>query len=82
MIQTTEDNLIDKLISFLLAHGINPVYFFTVVCIIVSLSYYKDLKNWENVDPVKKWIIVPALIGTAFLILLSILKLLGIITKF
>ncbi len=78
MIPISKDKLANDLRIFRQAHGINPVYFATVVGILISLSYYKDLKNWENVVPAKKWIIVPALIGTAVLSFMSILGLLGI----
>ena len=79
MIQTNEDKLANNLRIFLQAHGINPVYFTTVVGILISLSYYKDLKNWEHVVRVKKGMIVVTLIGTSLLSLVSILGLLGII---
>ena len=78
MIPISKDKLANDLRIFGQSHGINPVYFTTVVGIIVSLSYYKDLKNWENVVPAKKWIIVPTLIGTAVFTFMSILGLLGI----
>ena len=78
MILTTEDNQAAKLISFLQKHGINPIYFFTAWAIIISLSYYKDLKNWDNVVRVKKWMIVVTLIGTVVFIFMSTLQLLGI----
>ena len=77
--QISKDKLADKILSILQAHGINPIYFVTVWGIIISLSYYKKLKNWENVESWRKWIIVTTLIGTAFLSIISILDLLGII---
>lgn len=77
MIQSSKDKLANDLRIFLEAHGINPIYFATVAGILFSLSYYKDLKNWENVVPLKKWIIVPTLIGTAVLLIISILDLFG-----
>ena len=74
-----DDRLSDKAVSFLLAHGIDPFYFATVVMIIFSVSYYKELKNWKNVELSRKWLISSIVTAAVVFSFMSILSLLGII---
>jgi len=79
MIQTNEDKQIDNLRIFLQSHGINPLYVATIVMIVLSISYKKDLKNWKNVELSRKWFISSILTATVLCVLVCILSLFGIL---
>ncbi len=65
--------MLDKLIELLIRHGINPFYFFTLICIFFSLSYLKKNKTWKQLTFFEKRINIGTFIVTFVMIVLSIL---------
>ncbi len=55
------------------------MYFSTIICLIIALSYWKDFKNWENIEYWKKGLALSTVFATIILIIFSVLKLLNII---
>lgn len=59
--------------------GVNPLYFSTIVCIIVSISYWEQYKNWDNIEYWRKALTGSALFAAIIFSIMSLLKLFGII---
>ena len=43
-----KDKIADFISEFLIKHGLDPIYICTVFCILISVSYLKDMKNWKK----------------------------------
>lgn len=64
---------------FLEEHGIDPFYFVTILAIAIMISYKNQLKEWDEQIGWQKGIILSTAIGTALLVLISLLRLIGVI---
>jgi hypothetical protein len=60
--------------------GIDPIYFCTVVSILICFMYLKEFKNWKKTRFSVKLLAISTLFGTIVLILISLFKILGILT--
>ena len=67
--------------NFLLENDINPLYFVTVIVLLIVYSYKNDFQDWKNVPGHHKGIILSACFGAIVFSIFSILMLLGIIGK-
>ena len=74
------DSIINKFRLLLENLGINPLYFATIVCIIVTISYRKQFQNWENIEGWRKGLASSALFASITMTIFSLLKLFGIIS--
>lgn len=74
-----KNELAKKIRIFLEENGIDPIYAVTILGIVISLSYWNYFKNWEEIEPFRKRIVISTLFGTSVLVIISILKLLGLI---
>lgn len=72
-----EDKLANYLTKFELAHGIDPLYFATIWMIIISLIYYRRLKNWENLELWRKGLIISSYFAAVVFSIMSIIQLLS-----
>lgn len=59
--------------------GLDPIYTFTIICIVISAIYLKDIKNWDRVNFSSKLLVGSTFFGTFIAIILSLLKLLNIV---
>ena len=67
------------LLDFLHKLGIPPLFFVTLVMIVISLFDVKNLKKWDKLSPFKKRFLIIEWISTAMFILWSIVGLIAII---
>ena len=74
-----KDSVMEKFVIFLQSIGINPLYFFTLVCILVTIGYWRQFKDWENIEYWRKGLAGSALFASIVFSILSLLKLFGII---
>lgn len=74
-----KEDLVDIIIKYLKENNIDPMYFFTLVCLIVALSYRKEFKNWENIEYWRRGLALSAIFAATVLSIISILKLSNII---
>jgi hypothetical protein len=75
----SEDDLLKKLNIFLEKNGIDPIYFFTVVCIISAISFWPQYKDWKNIEYWRKGLALSSALGAITLTIISLLKLFKII---
>lgn len=68
-------DLIDEILNFVHKHGINLTYVVTVLCIIITISYFRNKKKWSSVEPFWKPLFIGTLFATVVMIVLSILEL-------
>ena len=69
----------EKISEYLQSIGLNPLYVFTVLGILISLSYFKYFKTWEEEPWWRKWYASCTFAGTIMGIFFSIFSLLGYI---
>jgi hypothetical protein len=74
-----KDGLINRFRLLLENLGINPLYFSTIVCIIVTITYWRQFKNWDKIEYWRKGLAGSALFASIVFSILSLLKLFGII---
>lgn len=73
------DSLIEKIVIYLQSIGINPIYFFTIICILVTASYWRQFKDWDSIEYWRKGLAGSALFASIVLSIFSLLGLFGII---
>ena len=59
--------------------GIDPIYFITIVCLLISFSYIKSIRNWDRANFPDKLIVISTFFGTTILTIISLFRILGII---
>lgn len=69
-----KDKITSEFSQFFHNLGIDPINAITVICIVISLTYLKDLKNWDELPSYRRSIIRSALIATAFLMIISLIR--------
>ena len=74
-----KDWLVKNIIRFLEKNGIDPMYAATIFSILIVLTYRKDLMMWKQLPDWKKGIIGTTFVGTIVFILISLLRLIGLI---
>lgn len=73
------DDIVNKMITFLEKKGIDPLHMFTLLALILALSYYKELRNWEEIEDWRKGLIMGTIFCASLMLIVSILRLLAII---
>ena len=68
-----------NLLQFFKEIGIDPLYAITILSIIITLSYWKNYKNWKNLESSRKGLIISSLFASTVLILMSFLNIIGVI---
>lgn len=74
-----KDYFADKIGEFFDFIGIDHFYGVTLICLIITLSYWKEYKNWDNIESWRKGLAGTALFASISFSLISILRLIGII---
>ena len=74
-----DSELIKYIKEFLEDRGIDPFYAVTVFCILITLSYWKDFRDWKKIEGWKKGLAGSALFAAVTFSIISILRLLGVI---
>lgn len=70
---------ISEAISFVFDKlGIDNFYGFTLLSLIIALSYWRDFKDWKNVPNWKKGIIGSTTVGSVILVFFSLLRIIGL----
>jgi hypothetical protein len=73
-----KDKLDHLIRAFLEERGIDALYGGTILCILITLSYWRMRKNWNNLPGWRQRIMITNTFATIVLILISLLRLLGI----
>ncbi len=63
-----------KLSEFLGELGIDPLYFVTLIAIVISLSYLRHWDDWDSLAGYRKRWIGTVLITTAILVFFSLVR--------
>ena len=71
--------LVDVVIRFLKENNIEPIYFFTLVCLIIVLGYKNEFRNWKKLESWRKGLASSALFAAIVFLIISLLKIFGII---
>ena len=71
--------MVEEIIDWLISKNIDPFYFFTVISILLVISYRKELQNWDKIFGWQKDLIRLAIAGAIVFSFTSLLKLTGII---
>ncbi len=74
-----DDRLVAIIRKFVEDSGLDSIYFLTIVVLLILLSYWKELKNWENEPGWSKSLVSATIFGAIITSIISILKLIGII---
>ena len=74
-----KDFIVRRVRIFLEETGIEPLYFATVVCILIVVSYWYQFKNWNNIEGWRKGLAVSSLFAAITLTIISLLRILGMI---
>lgn len=69
----------EYLTSLLEGMGIDAMHAATVICIIVLISYRRDIENWDRIDLSTKGLIISGTIATIVLCTISVLRVVGVI---
>ena len=74
-----KDRLVNFIYELLEKNGIDVFYAVTLTCIIVALSYLKDIKNWPQLPMYSKGLISSAIITAITFTIISLLRLIGVV---
>ena len=72
------DSLANNIRIFFEERGIDPFYAGTVLCLLILLSYWKDIQNWDNIPSWNKGLILSGAFLTVLGILASLFRLFGL----
>ena len=75
-----KDELAKKIRLFLEEKGIDPFYAITLFSILITLSYWKQFKQWDHIESWRKGLAGTALFASISFSIISILRLFGIIS--
>ena len=73
------DVLSERLFSFFEGIGVDAMHAATVGCIIVLISYKKDIENWREIRLTAKGLIISTAFATIVLGTISVLRFVGVI---
>ncbi len=59
--------------------GIDPIYGGTTFILLITLSYWQEFKEWDRTPEWKRWIILSTAFGCIVAVLISLLRLIGVI---
>jgi hypothetical protein len=74
-----KDNLASEIRIFLESHGIDPIYASTIFVVLISISYRKQIRNWDEQLGWQKLLIVTTVTGAVIFLMISLLRFLSII---
>ena len=74
-----KDTLAREIRLFLERNGIDPMYAATAFAIVIAVSYWKDIKNWEELAGWRKLLIITTIIAAVIFSIISLLRLTGVI---
>jgi hypothetical protein len=66
---------IDAILDFLARKGIDPLVPVTLVLVLVSASYFKDLKTWRTQPPGRKSIVAATFFAAIVVLLIDVIEL-------
>jgi len=69
------DNFSKELNELLIGLGFNPIYFTTVILILMCFYYLKHIRNWENLIETTQHLIIVLYLSTSLMIVISITSL-------
>lgn len=72
-----KERLAKKLITFLENQGIEPIYGITIISILITLSYWKDFKNWKDRPGWIKGLAGTSLVASIIFSIMSLLRFLN-----
>ena len=75
------DKIIETIYNILNKIGVDPIIFSAIIGIVISISYLKDIKNWNQIPSYNKSIVISTITGTLILILISLLKVINMWEK-
>jgi hypothetical protein len=67
-----KDNISSYWIEKIENLGLEPIYFFTLLIILATISYYKDIDNWETLSFNQKFRIATAIYASVVSFIISI----------
>ncbi|MCW9708682.1 hypothetical protein J6I44_17605 [Aliifodinibius sp. 1BSP15-2V2] len=73
------DKLVANIIDYLESIGLDPLHTFTVLSVIILISYQKKVRNWEQQKDWQKGIILSTAFCTSLLVIVSLLRIIGVI---
>lgn len=73
-----KDRVAERIVEFFQGIGFNPLYAITVVCILITLSYWNDFKNWSELPGWNKRLAASAVLASVVLLIFSLLSLFGV----
>ena len=73
-----KEKIAKQLMEFFKEHGIDPFYAVTIFMIILSVSYWKDIQDWDRKAGWQKGIISTTVVGAVIFSLMSLLRFLGL----
>jgi len=73
------DDLAEQTRLFLERSGIDIIYAITILGLLVTASYYRDVQNWSKLEGWHKGIILSAAFGTTVLLVICFLRLAGVV---
>ena len=79
LLSKLKDNLAREIRVFLESHGIDPIYASTIFVLLISISYRKQIRNWDEQPGWQKLLIVTTITATVLFVFISLLRLLKII---
>ena len=74
------DDLAASILDLLNEYDLDLIYTGTVFVNLVILSYWKDFRDWKSLSESYRQLVQVKVVGAVFFNLLSILKLLGVIS--
>jgi hypothetical protein len=74
-----KEKIASQIGDYLRSQGIEPVYLFTIIFILIALSNWKEYQDWDKAIPIRKLYLVLTAGICALGILLTLLGLFGLI---
>jgi len=76
------DGLSNQIRILLESHGVDPVYFATIVLLVLLAIDYKDILRWEDLSSLRQRSIVAIGVVAILFSTISLLRLFGVVTAF
>ena len=77
--QNAKEHIAEFLLDVTEYYGLDPFHTATVISVIITLSYRKDIMNWDKQSIPEKMLVATTVCAAAFFCLLSLLRIVGII---
>lgn len=73
------DDLAEQIRLLLERSGIDVIYAVTILGLLITASYYRDVQNWSKLEDWHKGIILSAALGTTVLLTICFLRFVGVV---